>query len=310
MSIEKTCPICKKHFTTKFKNRVYCSDSCKWKSKRNGFSKKQKEKTCIICKKKFIAKYHSSTCCSRNCQYIASNDKRPRKTAKRYKKHIKTKQTHIDSKVMKIIYGSILGDGFLYPQTDGFHRLSLCHSIKQLSYLKYKMKKMSVIFKQLKPNRYEDNRVKIIDNQIVDKTIQYHAHSISHPDLTSIYKLCYRNKKQYINKKFLRLMTPTSLLIWYLDDGSTSFRGRSAKLCTNAYSISEVKTIKMWIWQKFNIHSKIRLEKCRNDKEYPILLFSVNETQKLFNLFRQCSIFNELPKSMMYKFKIKDYVIN
>ena len=163
-------------------------------------------KICPICKNKFEAKRRDSTFCSRKCLYKDYNDKRPRKTDKSYIKANHLRGKHIPQNQLEIIYGTLIGDGSLILQTNNFHRLSFCHSEKQLEYLKYKKKLLDSIFIQTKCNKY-----------INKNNIQYHSHSISHKDLTNIFGLSHRNKKKYITRKFLNLLTPTSLLFWYMN---------------------------------------------------------------------------------------------
>lgn len=303
MIIEKKCKFCNTLFKTNFNNRIYCSDNCKnTYCKLNPPSKVLQKKICIICKKEFIPKRETTETCSRNCIYVAYNNKRQRKTTKRYHENVERKQQMLSQEQLDIIYGAILGDGYLYRQTDGFHRLSLCHSEKQLDYLKFKMNKLSFIFRQLQPNKVLIPK-KLYNGREIKEHNQYHAHSISHPSLTKIYNLCYRNKKQYINRKFLNLMNSTSLLFWYLDDGYIDKKHRNASLCTNSFTLSEVKTVKKWLSQKFKIFPKIRMS-----SNYPILSFSVLETRKLFDLLGQSPIFNELPECMLYKLTIRPYV--
>lgn len=311
MLIEKKCKFCNILFKTNFNNRIFCSDKCKNKNCKIYPSPKIfSTKNCVICKKEFIPKRETTEICSRLCIDIAYNNKRPRKTEKRYHENVAKKKELLTQEQLDIINGTILGDGYLYKQTDGFHRLSLCHSDKQLDYLKFKMNKLSFIFRQSKPNRYL-NKEKEYNGHKIKERIQYHAHSISHPSLTTIYNLCYRNKIKYIDRRFLNLLNETSLLIWFLDDGSLSKRNRNSILCTNCFTISEVKAIQKWFFQKFRIISKLRMSYRQlhgERKGYPILHFSVLETCKLFDIFRQSPIFNELPECMLYKVTIRDYV--
>ncbi len=293
--------MCSQPFETNFNNKIFCSNKCKDECCKFFPRRVSDEKKCIICDNIFTPKRESTNLCSRKCIDISYNNKRPRKTDKRYHETLAIKKKSLNKEQLEIIYGSILGDGFLSLQTDGFHRLSLCHSEKQLDYLKFKMSKLSIIFRQKEPNRFV-NPEHLYKDYIMKEKVQYHAHSISHPSLTNLYGMCYRNKRQMIDRRFLNLMSETSLLIWFLDDGCLDKRNRNSILCTNSFSISEVSAIKKWLWQRFKLTAKIR-----TSSGYPIISFSVEETRNLVDILRQSPIFNELPDCMLYKLTIRPY---
>jgi hypothetical protein len=182
----------------------------------------------------------------------------------------------------------------LILQTDGFHRISLCHCEKQRDYIEFKRNFLSSIFLQSQCNSYNHNG-----------NIQFHCHSISHKDLTNIYGEIYRNKKKIVTRRFLNTLTIDSILFWFLDDGSNiKGSGHAAIFCTDSFSLPEVKTIKIWLWQNFNILSNISESRGSfNDNVYHRIRLNKSETIKLFNLLSTSKFFKELPESIRYKFK-------
>lgn len=310
---EKNCKLCCKAFKPINCQQLFCCSE----HKISYFSARAPKvihapMNCAQCGKEFIPSRKDAECCSKKCTAKRVHDRMPRKTNKSYIKAEELRNKHIPQDQLEVIYGCIIGDGFLSLQTNNFHRLSLCHSIHQLDYLVYKMKKINSIFMQDEPNKYVREQYQINGNDVFNKT-QYHAHSISHNDLTNIYGLFYRNKQRIVTMSTLDILTLNSFLIWYLDDGFVAYKNRSAGLCTNRYSLPDVKTIQQWLWQKYGLTSKIRENnKIYNDirKTYYILRFPVEDTKKLFSLFSTCSVFNELPECMAYKFKYKPYLKN
>lgn len=73
----------------------------------------------------------------------------------------------------------------------------------------------------------------------------------TNPALTEIYPLFYNNKIKYINKELLLKIEPLGLAIWFMDDGSNCTSGY--KLCTNGFSLEDLKIIKEVFLEKFQI---------------------------------------------------------
>ena len=241
-----------------------------------------------------MAKRKDKVFCSKKCVWDNSNNNRPRLTNKSYKLANLAKNIPLTSTEKEIIYGTLMGDGCLILQTDNFHRLSLCHCKRQLEYILFKKKCLNNIFlnQECKPYTRKDGKV------------QFNAHSISHKDLTNIYGLFYRSKKKFISRKLLNLLTPTSLIFWYLDDGSLmKASGNAAIFCTDSFTLSEVKAIKIWFWQKFRVETNIMtVSGGFSDKQYYRLRLNQENTNKLFSIMMTSPHFNQIPQSMKYKF--------
>ncbi len=252
-------------------------------------------KLCPVCGKQVIGYHKDKIYCSRKCINKARSDAKPRKTNKSYLNAIKLRGQHIPLIQEEIICGTLMGDACLILQpTNNFHRLSLCHSEKQYLYIDFKRKILNSIFITDKCSKYlrKDNK------------IQYHCSSISHKDLTNLYGIFYRNKKKFITYRTLQKLTPTSLLFWYIDDGSMiKSSGNAIIFCTDSFSLSEVKTIKQWFWQQHKIETNIMMAKGGfSEKYYPRLRFNKENTIKFMYLISNSVFFKELSKIMAYKF--------
>lgn len=307
--INKICKHCQISFSTNKSFKIFCSDKCKTKY----FSLLQAKHpqynlVCPNCKNSFIAKRSDKIFCSRECLCKYRRDRIPRKTSKSYFKANELRSKHIPQNQLEIIYGTLLGDASLILQTNNFHRLSLCHCEKQLNYLIFKKEKLKSIFIQKHPNKHV-HKPHLFRGCYVSEKVQYHTHSISHKDLTNVYGIFHRNKKKIVTRKALNLLTPTSLLLWYLDDGSLS-KQRSIIISSLSFSLSEHKAIKIWFWQKHKIEVKIGLVKNTYNNElklYYNLRFTVPNTRKFIDLISTSSIFKELPECMLYKVNIRPY---
>lgn len=252
------------------------------------------EKICLKCSRSFTSPYSNARFCSRKCIDSYRNDLKPRKTSKSYRKATESKNQHINKESLEIIMGILIGDACLILQTDNFHRLSLCHCNNQLEYINLKKNLLSNIFLQQTCNKYIKT----------DGKVQWHCHSISHKDLTNLYGLLYKNKKKTVTRRYLNLLTPTSLLFWYLDDGSMiKSSGNTIIFCTDSFSLSEVKSIKIWLWQRYRIESFILPVKGSfSDKQYFRIRLRKEGTLKFLDLISTSKFYNLIPQSMHYKF--------
>lgn len=244
---------------------------------------------CNNCGKTFLKTRIKSSFCSKPCAWKAANDARPRKTSKRYSVSSAKKTIHIPTDQLEVLRGCLLGDGYLRLQTDGFHRFSVCHSNAQRDYLLWKKTILESIFMCPDP---------------VGNDTQVSIHSISHPDLTNLFGLTHRLGKKIVTRRFLNLLTPTSILFWFLDDGSRiKSSGNSFILCTDSFSIGENQAIKQWLWQRFRILAFImEVRGGFSDKTYSRLRFRRADSEKLFALMKTSPFFKFLPHCLRYKF--------
>jgi len=252
-----------------------------------------REKNCPVCKKQFKSLRRDKTFCSRKCVYKQYNDKRPRKTKKSYIKANLLREKHIPQDHLEVIYGTLMGDACLILQTNNFHRLSLCHCEKQYRYLKLKREILNSIFL--------DNVCSSTKNSFGGT--QYHAHSVSHKDLTNIFGIFYR-KKKFISREVLELLTPTSLLFWYLDDGSMiKSSGNAIILCTDSFTLSENQSIKKWFWQKYQLECNLMPVKGGfSNKIYYRIRFNKENTIRFLNILSKTKFFQRALQTMSYKF--------
>ena len=64
----------------------------------------------------------------------------------------------------------------------------------------------------------------------------YSFSTINHPELTAMHALCYPGGRKRLSRDWLEGLTPLSLAVWYLDDGSLNRRYGTIVLCTNCFS--------------------------------------------------------------------------
>ncbi len=212
------------------------------------------------------------------------------------------KNVHLTLKQKQLCYGSLLGDSWLHVQYSGQCGLGMSHCEKQKEYLEYKKKIMEPFFISDHPSvriRKEEWRGKLYSNS-------YTYQSILHQDFTDMYGLFYRgNKKKrqkYISRRVLNNIDAYGLLIWFLDDGCldrrTDQKNGSPRyiLATNCFSLSEIKAIQKWFWQRWIIGCSI--QKVKGVERF-VLRFNVSDTKKLLKLFEP--YIQEISECMRYK---------
>lgn len=109
----------------------------------------------------------------------------------------------------KVLLGTILGDGCLVAGSKTTAYLKLCHSSKQIDYL---MWKIEVLFPLL-----GDFRLQIVKDA-TGKRI--HAYTLSKHYLIHIYNDFYLDKLKIVQNNVLHRLTPLSIAVWYMDDGT------------------------------------------------------------------------------------------
>ena len=103
----------------------------------------------------------------------------------------------------------------------------------------------------------------------------------------SLYRdMFYKNRVKIVPKNIKNLLvSPLSLAIWYMDDGSLDYRLKyhySFKLSTNAFTIKENKLLVSVLKENFGIESSIHTPLCRGVR-YPEIYIGVKGRDKLWN---------------------------
>lgn len=148
-----------------------------------------------------------------------------------------------------IILGSILGDGYMRivpGRSDAF--LEINHSLKAKKYVDWK-------FKNLKKICLSSPRERTTN----EGRIAYRFFTKQHKDITTLYRLFYRNGCKVVPKSIT--LDPVSLAVWYMDDGSKS-RDSDIYLNTQQFSQNDQKAL---LYKLRVLNIKARLNK---DKKY------------------------------------------
>ena len=115
-----------------------------------------------------------------------------------------------------VMYGSILGDGYLRSTGHVSWSLVFAQGSKQFDYLRWKYD----IYEQFVTNKKFDTIIRDFHGNDPVYTFA----TISHPEITAFYHLTHPDGKKLVTQEWLDLLSPLSLAVWYMDDGSLNKR--------------------------------------------------------------------------------------
>ncbi len=170
----------------------------------------------------------------------------------------------------EIIAGTLLGDGHLETQNNGkTYRLKIEHSDAQKEYLNW-------FYQELKSWIPSEPYTKVKYDRMYTGVRTY-----SHKSLRKFGKLFYKQGKKVMPKVIEKLLTPLSLAIWFMDDGSLkSKRHRTYVIHTLGYGKSELEDVQKVLLKKFDLRTSLHSQKRKYWRLY-IQSQSANKFKKL-----------------------------
>ena len=129
------------------------------------------------------------------------------------------KKLHLNDFQRAIIVGKILGDGHLETLDKGkTYRLKIEHSIKQKEYVDWLYEQLRAWTRQTPKSRIRQTIMPQGTSAVYESYgFTTYAHGAFRFYAQQFYE---KNGKKIIPKIIMKLITPTALAIWYLDDGS------------------------------------------------------------------------------------------
>ena len=181
----------------------------------------------------------------------------------------------LSKKQKSILFGIILGDGYLQKTGKKNARLRLEHGSKQKDYLLWKVGNLKKLF-QGKPKYLE--RIHPITKR---KYCYWRHQSQSTPYLGKLRKIFYPNNKKKIPDELEKYLTTITLAVWYMDDGYYYLRDRCSYLYLGNVTQKEAEIVKQVLLKKFHLLVRVKKKK----KGYAIY-FPPKETEKLKSLIK------------------------
>ncbi len=186
----------------------------------------------------------------------------------------------LSKRTREIILGSLLGDGSLKihrPYKNA--RFSFRHSVRQKEYFWWKANLLKEVA--------GEKSVFIQKNDGgFSKNPKLRFQSKAMESLTDLYQLTHKKGKLNIRRKWLNMMGPLALAIWWQDDGSIIANGRKGVFCTDGFDEKPVKIISRYLKKVWGIKTKvspIRKKKfSKKEKYFRLYIHSTEDLKKFF----------------------------
>jgi recombination protein RecA len=184
---------------------------------------------------------------------------------------------HLSDLQWQAVLGGLMGDGALSPSRSGYGaRFRWGHGIKQAAYGDWK----ASLFANLTVSRSTNSKGAVFHD------VQPLA------ELAELRRAVYVEGKKVLSSDYLKRLTPLSLAIWYMDDGSFALRsagkqqrtqggsGRS-EICIQAFDSTSQERLRSYLVDTWGIDARLTR---RGARRQAFLVFSRAETDKLHAL--------------------------
>lgn len=193
------------------------------------------------------------------------------KTLKPYERNAKQK---LSKRQQEYIYGTVLGDGSIKFDRQSVKNAFLSIWQSRKSYVKWQYSIMK---------DFVNREVRVFSYKQITRRNMYYFNTISHPIFTCIYREIYLNGIKTISSAWLNQLTPFSLTVWYMDDGSITQSNHQMRISTESFSYQEHLLVQRYLKKKWGILTDIKPSSAKNKF---LLNFKAKERDKFFKLVR------------------------
>jgi len=264
-------------------------------------------KQCVFCQKEYEVTrgcvLKKSKYCSRECHknyWLKKGNKSGKFVGNKIAlgKIIKLTQKLSDLQ-RQFIIGTLLGDSSIGLSRKGSCSLCFQHTKKNLDYVLMKTEILKNFIVRDKPTFCKARESQSINGIVVKTKESYLNSTVTHQDFDEYNTLFYVRKEnkriKIFNDRLSDLITPISLLFWYMDDGTI---GKNfINLSTNNFSYTDHLKIQQFFKEKFNLDPKIYFIKLQHNY---YIRFNKEDVSKLMKIFEPLT--HLIPPSMSYKF--------
>jgi recombination protein RecA len=184
---------------------------------------------------------------------------------------------HLSDFQWQVVLGGLMGDGALSPTRSGHGaRFRWGHGVKQATYGDWK----ASLFANLTVSRSTNSKGAVFHD------VQPLA------ELAELRRAVYVEGRKVLSDDYLKELTPLSLAIWYMDDGSFVFRSASkqqrtqggsgrSEICVQAFDPTSQERLRSYLADTWGINARLSQRgACRQ----AFLVFPRSETDKLHAL--------------------------
>ena len=165
------------------------------------------------------------------------------------------KKINLTTRQREIIIGKILGDGHLETQSHGqTYILRIEHSYHQKDYVDWAYNELKSLASNIPKIKFQAVAGKIYR--------KYWFNTIATPSLRFYGQQFYPEKKKVIPKQIYKWLSPLTLAVWFMDDGSIKSKECRAKILnTQGYSSEDVQKLIEALERVYGISAKPRRQK-------------------------------------------------
>lgn len=166
-------------------------------------------------------------------------------------RNLSIKPVELTNEEYQVLLGTLLGDASLSKHKSGNIYGSFSHCVEQKEWIFKKYEYLKRICNSPILYQKHDKRLKNPDYE------QYYSYIRTFPELKTIfYDHMYNEQGKFLEKDLLYTIEPLGIATWYQDDGSKKPEG-GCLICTNCFSLDEIKLIQEVFAEKFNIKETI-----------------------------------------------------
>ncbi len=161
------------------------------------------------------------------------------------------------SREKEIVFGNILGDGFLQPMKSGKVRLETGHCCQQYKYFQWKYKELKRFICA------EPHLVEFSDKRYNKNYSQWRFKTRSSGFFVPFYKYFYKKGHKQIPTSIVEIFdSPLSLAVWFMDDGGRRNDSYGLFLNTLSFSLKENEILVKCLKKNFSLNSRIHWIQC------------------------------------------------
>jgi hypothetical protein len=148
--------------------------------------------------------------------------------------------------ILCILIGSLLGDGSMERDGNG-SRFCFYQKGEHVEYVLW-------LHQELLKYGYCTENIPKIQSRVINDKLAYYCRfrSFTYSSFNWIYEGFYGEGKKSIPLWIEQYLSPIALAIWIMDDGAW-IKNRGIKLCTNCFSLSDVKRLKNILEIKYKL---------------------------------------------------------
>lgn len=193
------------------------------------------------------------------------------------------KFSNLSERTEKVILGTLLGDGSLRIH-DRYKnpRLSFRHSVKQEKYFFWKVSQLQEISGRRHWWRQEPSHSKC-EGKVVRSGEMLRYQSRALVELQPYYQLVSPRGGKEIRRKWLNQLSPLSLAIWWLDDGSIVANGRKGVICTDSFTEKGVKRMARYLQVEWDINTNPAPQRSR-EGQWRLYFTATSELKKFLRV--------------------------